>query len=143
MTVTDRFRFYFAVGDVHAEDCEDGLKSGPHRLITKFEPSKWQYLGQYRAIPSKSLTKEEWMSQSKKCKDTWVDGIINSSWEVGIREKIVYNRRLHRNASKEDIMAVFDSGEMFIAVWGLKCMGYDEAFQRSLVNERLPSPPPP
>ncbi|KAJ8483343.1 hypothetical protein ONZ45_g14633 [Pleurotus djamor] len=131
--------FYFAVGDVHAEDCDVGLKSGPHRLITKFEPAKWQYLGQYRAIPSKSLTKEEWMSLSNKvttkpptCKDTWIDGILKSSWGVRIREKIAYAHGLNDNPSKEDIMSAFDSGEMFIAVWGMKCVDYDEAFQLSL-----------
>ncbi|KAJ8519985.1 hypothetical protein ONZ45_g3103 [Pleurotus djamor] len=56
--------FFFTIGWEHAEEGERW--PGPYRLITRFEPSKWGYLGQYQLSPNKSLTKEEWHAQKPK-----------------------------------------------------------------------------
>ncbi|KAJ8519980.1 hypothetical protein ONZ45_g3109 [Pleurotus djamor] len=144
--------FFFTIGWEHAEEGERW--PGPYRLITRFEPSKWGYLGQYQLSPNKSLTKEEWHAQKPKFRRTWVREIFKKGWGVDVRFKAALRARLGRfptdeddalheadrenltaHATEEQVFVCLDAGEIFICVWGLKCVGYDEEFQLSLINE--------
>ncbi|KAJ8483348.1 hypothetical protein ONZ45_g14627 [Pleurotus djamor] len=144
--------FFFTVGSKHAGEGE--RSPGPYRLITRFEPSKWGYLGQYQLSPNKSLTKEEWHAQKPKFRRTWVREIVKKGWGADIRFKAALRARIGRfptdedataheadrttlskNATEEQVFICLDAGEIFICVWGLKCVGYDEGFQLSFTNK--------
>ena len=52
--------------DIDIEDNEEDTTE--YRLIVKLpqSPAIWIYVGQYKRLPTPSLTKDEWLSQAPK-----------------------------------------------------------------------------
>ncbi|RDB20371.1 hypothetical protein Hypma_012570 [Hypsizygus marmoreus] len=148
---------YFSADGVHAWPWPD-----IQRVITRIRSGRWQYQGQYQLAPVKSLTKEEWASQDRKFRNTWAKEIHESAWGIVLRAKIHLRERLGRECTEAELNEALDSnrqfkeitpdiiirafhrGEEFIAVWTMKCVGYDTEFQRNLAD-KFPTwvPPPP
>ncbi|KAL4255281.1 hypothetical protein AB1N83_013283 [Pleurotus pulmonarius] len=146
--------FYFEAGAVHAADRNDYPPGTQKRVIMQTDVSKWLYTGQCRMEPSQSLTADEWLDQSNEFRRLWVSEILVRGWAEKLRSRVVLRKRLGRvptdkeltdamestpgfskDVTADDIYDSFARGEHFIAVWGLKCVGYDTAFQERLVEE--------
>ncbi|EPQ59785.1 hypothetical protein GLOTRDRAFT_119736, partial [Gloeophyllum trabeum ATCC 11539] len=120
------------------------------RIQSHSDP-QWRYNGLYEFIASPSLTPAEWAIQSPVVKRTWAQGC----WTYGGADcvRIAYRRdfgrlptkqevddifatcKKYQNLTVDDILRAFDNGEETIAVWVMRCIGYDEDFQRELVEK--------
>ncbi|KAF9494523.1 hypothetical protein BDN71DRAFT_1507643 [Pleurotus eryngii] len=122
------------------------------RLILQLGPSRWQYYGQYQVVPSDALSPQEWLAQSPGFRRQWVSEImIRQGWGNEIRCEVLLRKRLGRlptdeeledavnilgfaqEVTPDDIYESFARGDHFIVLWGMKCVGYDTAFQERLV----------
>ncbi|KAF8135036.1 hypothetical protein EV363DRAFT_1396498 [Boletus edulis] len=119
------------------------------RVLVRLKTNRWFYVGQYQCTPAPSLTPEEWTSQSPKMKKTWMTKVSTKGWGTDIRAKIVLQKRLGRDptakeledacdsnekfhATPDEVHRAFDQGHAFIQAWSMKCVGYDENFQREI-----------
>ncbi|EIW83872.1 hypothetical protein CONPUDRAFT_142400 [Coniophora puteana RWD-64-598 SS2] len=133
---------------------------GPHgkgswgvlRVIVRMAPSQWLYMGQYTMTPAEPLTAREWLEQKPIVKHTWVSNIQRGPYGRYIRCRVTLRKQLERepehqeikNAwdtdndfkglTAEDISSAFARGEEQIYIYCMKCVGYDEAFQRKVVD---------
>ncbi|RDB20259.1 hypothetical protein Hypma_012580 [Hypsizygus marmoreus] len=124
------------------------------RVITRIQSGWWQYQGQYRLEPSVSLTRREWASQGSKFHNTWAKEIHKKQWGKVVRAKIFLRETLGREFSQAEllkaiasersfraevtpdkIIRAFARGEESIAVWTMKCVGYDNEFQHNIANK--------
>ncbi|KAG6910185.1 hypothetical protein DXG01_012634 [Tephrocybe rancida] len=116
----------------------------------------WLYLGQYELVPSTPLTPEEWVANKDKTKETWMKRVITVEDYLHIRVRISLRKTLGREPTAEevdecdgsgitleDIRLAYDKGEERILVWVMKCVGYDEAFQREMQEKFAVWVPPP
>ncbi|KAI0059308.1 hypothetical protein BV25DRAFT_1138684 [Artomyces pyxidatus] len=108
----------------------------------------WLYVGQYKLIPSSPLTRQEWLLQPKTVKTTWASDILSKSWGAPTRAAIIIRRDEGRelteeetnaissrddrlkNVTLEEIIESFDKGKQLMHTWAMRCVGYDENFQR-------------
>jgi len=128
---------------------EAGAWPTVQRVVVRLKTNTWLYVGQYRCTPAPSLTTDEWKSQALKVKQTWANKTATQGWGEDIRAQIVLKRRLHRNPTKQELTDAIASGEKFAASadathrafddgdavlhsWCMKCVGYDEDFQREI-----------
>ncbi|KAF9223430.1 hypothetical protein BS17DRAFT_705387, partial [Gyrodon lividus] len=119
------------------------------RVVIRLDTSTWLYVGQYRCIPAPSLTADEWRAQAPKVKQTWVNKVATHGWGEVIRAKIVLQKRLHRDPTMQELNNATTSGEKFVVstdaiyrafneghavlrAWCMKCVGYDDDFQREI-----------
>ncbi|KAG9315312.1 hypothetical protein JVU11DRAFT_4451 [Chiua virens] len=119
------------------------------RVLVRLKSNCWFYVGQYHCIPAASLTPDEWKAQAPRVKQTWTNKVSTQGWGIDIRAKLVLQKRLGRNptiqelrdavesenkfsATPEEIHDAFDRGDAFIHSWVMKCVGYDENFQREI-----------
>ncbi|KAN0092780.1 hypothetical protein V8E55_003564 [Tylopilus felleus] len=119
------------------------------RVLVRLKSNCWLYVGQYQCTPAPSLTTDEWKSQAPKVKQTWTTKVSTQGWGTDIRAEIVLRKRLGRDptvkefedalsshekfhATPEEILHAFDEGHAFILSWAMKCVGYDENFQREI-----------
>ncbi|KAG6900120.1 hypothetical protein C0993_002655 [Termitomyces sp. T159_Od127] len=135
----------------------------PMRVITRIRPGIWQYQGQYVLSPAQSLTREEWAVQSSKVHHTWAKQIMKKDWGRIVRCRVFLRKRYGRQVTEEeveeaiqdttnsykyginekDIIQALLRGDEFIAVWTMKCVGYDVNFQRNLAEKYPTWVPPP
>lgn len=128
---------------------------GVKRVFTKITSKPralWLYQGQYEFKLAKELTREEWARQTPKVRNTWARELFNQSWGVDCRAEIWARRywgRLptedeireicargdHNEITKEDISLSLTRGETYMPVYTMKCVGYDTAFQREIVQK--------
>ncbi|KAH7913213.1 hypothetical protein BJ138DRAFT_663508 [Hygrophoropsis aurantiaca] len=119
------------------------------RLLIRLKDNEWRYLGQYRLTPAPPLTKEEWRSQTDIVKKTWAENLSFRTYGRFVRAKIAL-RRLHEREvsvdeisramesndkfalSADEVRRAFNRGETHLQVWYMKCIGYDEDFQRQI-----------
>ncbi|KAG5639143.1 hypothetical protein H0H81_006402 [Sphagnurus paluster] len=141
-------------------DTSNGLPAGPipgtWRVLTRITsttPVLWQYQGQYVMAPAPSLTKEEWASQSPKVREKWAQKISDEGWGRETRARVALRRRLQREFTEEELEAAlaepsqydeissgmiaeaFLRGEETLAVWTMKCVGYEGDFQRDIAEK--------
>ncbi|KAJ7576648.1 hypothetical protein C8J56DRAFT_799817 [Mycena floridula] len=129
----------------------------PLRVITRIAANKWRYVGQYEIKPDKSLSIREWKSQDLRVRKAWVDKMA-AEWgpdlriRVGLREvfgreptaKEVRENTETFEVTNEEIMQAFDCGQETIAVYTMRCVGYDAEFQEDVVKRfKTWVPPPP
>ncbi|KAG6873605.1 hypothetical protein C0995_013978 [Termitomyces sp. Mi166 len=126
------------------------------RVLIRIEHGVWLYLGQYELIPAAPLTKEEWAAKSDQTKERWCTKISRKQWDKSMRARIALRRSLGREptsrevaasdglgVSADDVRRALDSGIEVMQVWVMKCVGYDEAFQREMKDKRSTWTPPP
>ncbi|KAG6915380.1 hypothetical protein DXG01_011752, partial [Tephrocybe rancida] len=113
---------------------------GTHRLITRIAKSPigplWQYQGQYQLKPVNPLTPREWASVAPSVRTHWAREIHKSTgWGKDTQERIARQKAQegdHGEVTVEDISQALLRGDESVAVWTMKCVGYDEEFQRDL-----------
>ncbi|TFY68478.1 hypothetical protein EVG20_g3536 [Dentipellis fragilis] len=121
------------------------------RVFVKKEVGQWVYMGQYKVEEMQPLSAEEWLLQSDIVRNTWVREIFKSKWGRQIRATIIFRQKKKRDLTKEElakmlksndhfcgtsipeIQKVFDEGKQSLEVMTMKCMDYDEAFQRRII----------
>ncbi|KII83367.1 hypothetical protein PLICRDRAFT_47258 [Plicaturopsis crispa FD-325 SS-3] len=123
-------------------------------VISRIERNHWQVMGQYKLSRAKSLTAIEWRSQPPSVKLTWATEIRSRVWGKRIRARMVLRKEIRREPTKqevdialdnrrdlfknqvsvEEVMAAYNDGDEFLAVWYMECIGYDREFQTYLVN---------
>ncbi|KII83372.1 hypothetical protein PLICRDRAFT_127352 [Plicaturopsis crispa FD-325 SS-3] len=132
-------------------------------LIVGFDTNVWCHMGRYTMVRVPSLTADEWLAHDKSVRNNWANGIHNSIWGKRIRARIFLRKELHReptdeevedamsrndsfkdNVSTAEIHEAYNIGYEHLAVWYMKCVGYDIAFQEYLERRlRTWVPPPP
>ncbi|KAG5732028.1 hypothetical protein E4T56_gene18254 [Termitomyces sp. T112] len=140
--------------------------NGIHRLITRIARTPrgpvWQYQGQYKLSPSNPLTTQEWASVDSSVRMNWAEEIWKSAeWGKAARVRISLRRSLGRSCTDEEFDEAFNTkcdyrmitaddiaqallrGEESVAVWTMKCVGYDAEFQRDLSAKYANWTPPP
>ncbi|KDR74309.1 hypothetical protein GALMADRAFT_250113 [Galerina marginata CBS 339.88] len=134
--------------------------SGRHRVFTRLDSGKWLFMGFYETKAALSLTKEEWAQLPSYTRRTWATQIINKGWGGYFRARVVARRELgrkptkaewlavydsgrYKNSTAEDVAKAFERGDELLAVFTMKCVGYDEAFQRELCEKLQHWVPPP
>ncbi|KAJ6615539.1 hypothetical protein B0H10DRAFT_2040925 [Mycena sp. CBHHK59/15] len=143
-----------------AKDCKVGWAVEAHKVLTRLGTNDYLYMGNYAVRPAESLTRQEWNAQEPKMRNRWCAKLAKKDWGRITRTRIALRRRLghkpsqnevdeammsaqkYLNITSEDIARAFDCGEERLAVWTMKCVGYDEQFQRDLAREILGFVPP-
>ncbi|KAF9457402.1 hypothetical protein BDZ94DRAFT_1273316 [Collybia nuda] len=145
-------------GSPPSEDVDDPI---PRRLFSRLTSAIWLYCGQYEIRQVLSLTKEEWAIQSPKVRNAWATQLCIKGWGFRSRARIHLRQTLRREPTTAELMAALTSGNEYkhirpaqfseaflrgqetMAVYTMKCVGYDTAFQRNLA-EKFPTwvPPP-
>jgi len=135
-------------------ECESYVKQWElQRVITRLLPGEWNPEGLYKISPAPSLTKEEWQAQAATVRNTWHKNILNNEYGRNVRARITLRKEFGREPkvreveeatkdksnkfmaiSVDDIARAYDYGEEAIAVWCMKCIGYDEEFQRKNID---------
>ncbi|TFK24246.1 hypothetical protein FA15DRAFT_592782 [Coprinopsis marcescibilis] len=155
--------FMFLCGDIQSRapempghvglwySCGYDYFDAPMRVITRVQdkPARWQYQGQYHVEYSKPLTREEWSMQPVR--NAWSQALYEERWGCEIRG-IVYAYKMYgreptekevdlicaqglcKKATPEDISLGMARGDVTISVFIMKCVGYDEKFQRELAE---------
>ncbi|KAL6304143.1 hypothetical protein BKA93DRAFT_311282 [Sparassis latifolia] len=121
-------------------------------LFVRLRTNEWLYVGLYQQIAVASLTPEEWHSQDASVRKNWSKEIAVKKWAKPVRVSIHLKRRLGRAAveeeidarvndgskyddvTEEDVLDAYDKGDEIMGVWCMKCVGYDENFQRGLIK---------
>ncbi|KAF5329336.1 hypothetical protein D9619_009278 [Psilocybe cf. subviscida] len=141
---------------------------GRHRVFTKINMAnpnnKWLYVGQYDvrlANPSR-LSVQEWRAQPVALQNTWADAIANKDWGDWVCARILarklYGREpyddecqelvdsgRYREVTTDEVKEGYHSGKELMVVWTMKCVGYDNRFQKDISQTYHPGwiPPPP
>ncbi|KAH9949185.1 hypothetical protein B0H21DRAFT_688862 [Amylocystis lapponica] len=117
-------------------------------VFVRLKAGAWLYLGEYEMTPVASLTPGEWRAQSDAVRRNWSENTAAKGWARYIRAKIHLRRRLGRDPTEEeidagmedkqqyddvtaeDVVEAYDTGAEAMGAWCMKCVGYDEDFQR-------------
>ncbi|THH17586.1 hypothetical protein EW146_g3255 [Bondarzewia mesenterica] len=126
--------------------------SGPYIVFVGLESGKWLYVGQYMMISAQPLSQTEWILQDPKVKRTWATHIRSQNWGRGVRVQIILRREKGREPTYTEMVAAWGSGNKYdditadeiaqayeegkqrLGIEVLKCVGYDEQFQRELAE---------
>ncbi|KAJ7661541.1 hypothetical protein DFH06DRAFT_375918 [Mycena polygramma] len=135
--------------------------SGTYKVLTRLGTNDNLYMGDYVIKPADSLTKAEWTAQTPAMRNRWCLKLSKKDWGRITRTRIALRRRFGRNPTFDevdtaigsdqkfknitpsDISKAFDCGDERLAVWTMKCVDYDEQFQRDLVRQITGWVPPP
>ncbi|KAK0455733.1 uncharacterized protein EV420DRAFT_1272114, partial [Desarmillaria tabescens] len=130
------------------------------RVFSRIGSSQWEYMGQYEIKPVASLTMEEWNEQRSTVRLVWASKLSTTGWGVPCRGVMHLYEQLGRKPTKREVKEALQSGNQFknvsreqiaegflkgwvtMAVWTMKCVGYDVDFQRELVTEYVNWTPP-
>ncbi|KAJ7031157.1 hypothetical protein C8F04DRAFT_709302 [Mycena alexandri] len=154
--------FLYAAG-WSANECnkEWATKAYNLKVLTRLGTHDFLYMGEYAIRPSDSLTQAEWMAQTQAMQKRWCTKLAKKDWGLMTRTRIALRRQLGRDATfkevakslkakqkflsitADDIAKAFNNGDERLAVWTMKCVGYDEQFQRDVVQKITDWVPPP
>lgn len=131
-------------------DNEGGV--GPYHLMMHYASNDYFYCGVYQFVKVDPISRDEWLAQSSRVKDNWVDHAIRTNTGEQTRARVFLRRELGReptekevDAIKKDkslkgrvttaqIMADLNSGIEQLVVWGMKCIDYDYDFEKHLAD---------
>ncbi|KAJ6473212.1 hypothetical protein C8R45DRAFT_907813 [Mycena sanguinolenta] len=144
-----------------ARECIDKWNKGPYKVSTRLGTNDNLYMGEYIIQPADSLTLAEWTEQTTAMRNKWCNKLAIKDWgkitraRIALREQLGRDPTFHevetalktgekyRNVNASDIASAFDKGDERVAVWTMKCIGYDPEFQRKLVRQITGWVPPP
>ncbi|KAA1477489.1 hypothetical protein DENSPDRAFT_755659, partial [Dentipellis sp. KUC8613] len=123
----------------------------PYRTFVRLRVNEWLYVGQYQFLQSPCLSQAEWILQSRRVQTTWAQKILSKGWGRLVRTRVALRRDLGREpnpeelqtalASKtafpitqEEILAAYNRGEEHLGIVAMKCVDYDEDFQRRIAE---------
>ncbi|KZV90862.1 hypothetical protein EXIGLDRAFT_694231 [Exidia glandulosa HHB12029] len=153
--------------DGHANIDED-LSPDPRYTFIRLGANSWHYLGNYKIKNVTTVTRDEWNLQSDAFKAVWTTSIHQAkTWGKDLR-KVIKARNLFREENAElerdptrdeleerkervseaeinsvsvaEIKEAYDSGRQVLWISTLTFVGYDEAFQRTLIEKSRPVP---
>ncbi|KAJ3573127.1 hypothetical protein NP233_g2627 [Leucocoprinus birnbaumii] len=148
---------FFAVGD----DAIGHEWNTVQRVITRIASGQWQYMGQYSMTPTESLTLRELAAQPEKFLTTWGRETCAKTWGQDVVRRVAARKRFkcqkpteaqiqavedsgeYKRVTPEDIKAALLTGEEVMGVWEMRCVGYEEDFQREIVQRFEGWTPPP
>ncbi|KAI0313569.1 hypothetical protein OF83DRAFT_522787 [Amylostereum chailletii] len=124
-----------------------------YRTFVGLSPKQWRYVGQYKLIEAAPLTQQEWILQDSRVRKTWAGDLYRYGWGTGVRFRVLYRREHggeepsleevraawsnpngYKDVTDVEIQNDFDLGKQQLGVFVMRCVGYDEAFQRSLIE---------
>ncbi|KJA28750.1 hypothetical protein HYPSUDRAFT_33099 [Hypholoma sublateritium FD-334 SS-4] len=158
---------WFCIDPGYVYDRFDKLR----RVFVKVVPmvgskaSVYQFMGMYRLSPAVPayLTVEEYAAQSAQFHNKWVEGMLEMGWGLTLAARVLLRRELGREPTPQEvenaensrptqcqevlpdeIKAAFLHGEERMYIYTMKCVGYDNDFQRALSEQYYPGwkPPP-
>ncbi|PIL36411.1 hypothetical protein GSI_00099 [Ganoderma sinense ZZ0214-1] len=118
-------------------------------LFTRLAQGKWLYLGEYELSGATPLSVEQWDGMHETNRAIWPKEIAERNWGIPVRARIHLRQTLGREPTREevedaqgkfknitlaDVRAALDSGEESIQAWSMKCVGYNEDFQKEMVR---------
>ncbi|KAJ7226628.1 hypothetical protein B0H12DRAFT_1030397 [Mycena haematopus] len=124
-----------------------------YKVLTRLGTHDNLYMGEYIIQPADSLTQAEWNDQTPTMRKRWCSKLAKKDWGRITRTRIALREQLGRDPTFDevdtaletderyldvnaiDIASAFDQGEEQLAVWTVKCVGYDHQFQRDLVRQ--------
>ncbi|KAA1477490.1 hypothetical protein DENSPDRAFT_844659 [Dentipellis sp. KUC8613] len=125
----------------------------PFYTFVRLRSNDWLYFGQYRIFKSPSSSQQEWLLQPTKVRNKWARYIWEKPWGWQNRARITFRRdegreptddelddalaakRSFKEITWQDVRDAYDRGEELLAVSAIKCVGYDEQFQRKISAE--------
>ncbi|TFY76834.1 hypothetical protein EWM64_g7178 [Hericium alpestre] len=131
----------------------EGQWGGEWRVFVRLRSAQWLYVGQYRLSTVAPLSKEEWLMQSNQVQKTWAREVLKQGWGRAVRYRVIFRRdhgreptddeendaygrnyRQHpyQNLTPNEIINAYNSGKERIGVNAMKCVGYDERWQREI-----------
>ncbi|KAI0352480.1 hypothetical protein OH77DRAFT_1409127 [Trametes cingulata] len=118
-------------------------------LFVRLGDARWLYLGVYEVSQAPPLTSAQWCGLRDAVRAVWTKNIYQKNWGRSTRARISLRRFLGREPTHDDeehaqgdfkevteeqIKEAFAAGEECICVWSMKCVDYDEDFQRELID---------
>ncbi|KAL6300457.1 hypothetical protein BKA93DRAFT_801711 [Sparassis latifolia] len=123
------------------------------KVFVRWGVNRFQYMGDYKLSQSdKPLSPEEFRNMPKKMQNAFASLIAKRSQDKDVRARLHLLRKYRREPTAQelqkalagknkfiqdpdDIMAAFESGNLIIALWCMKCIAYDEELQRELAEK--------
>ncbi|KAF8823453.1 hypothetical protein HHX47_DHR10000413 [Lentinula edodes] len=110
--------------------------------FARMNSDKWLYLGDYKQCATEALTQCEWLLQSDK-KKPWARharaGIhLRKKWSREPTMEEIADAAMtedFKNVTIEEIKDAFDQGQQRLGMLVLKCVGYDNDFQKELIDK--------
>ncbi|KAJ7367546.1 hypothetical protein DFH08DRAFT_1299 [Mycena albidolilacea] len=136
-----------------AQECDVEWTTGTYKVLTRLGTHDFLYMGEYSIRPADSLTKVEWADQSHAMRSRWCTKLAKKDWgritrtRIGLRWQLgrdptfeevdtaLQTNQKYLNINADDIAKAFNDGAEQLAVWTMKCVGYDQQFQRDLVRQ--------
>ncbi|KAI9062840.1 hypothetical protein FKP32DRAFT_1758422 [Trametes sanguinea] len=126
---------------------------GPQKLFVWLDHSKWLYMGEYELTKTGYLSPQEFKLLPEKVRKKWGKILTVESKNRGLRARIFYHQEEGRVLDKEElaeklraapenkyplsaqeVIDAFDKGIIRIKSWSMKCIGYDQDFQRRIAE---------
>ncbi|RDB20340.1 hypothetical protein Hypma_012596 [Hypsizygus marmoreus] len=120
------------------------------RTFVRLDDKKWLYIGQYDLVRAAGLTVDEWKSQPHSVMMKWSTKVCDQQWGRDVRTRIALRKTLHREptpaeveqaltrnyaATPDEVTQAYNNGSEVIGVWVMKCVGYDEKFQKEIIGQ--------
>ncbi|KAJ3806884.1 hypothetical protein F5876DRAFT_80260 [Lentinula aff. lateritia] len=126
--------------------------------FARMSSDKWLYLGDYKQCATEALTQHEWLLQSDKFHRIWTSLVQTKPWARRARASIHLRKEWSReptmeeiedaategefkNVTIEEVKDAFDQGQQRgifsnkrLGMLVLKCIGYDNDFQKELID---------
>ncbi|KAL7281577.1 hypothetical protein ACG7TL_004894 [Trametes sanguinea] len=131
--------------------------AGPQKVFIWLDHSKWLYVGEYELTRAGFLSPQEFKLLPHKVRKKW--GAILTTGDAqlnkfrGLRARVSHYNRTGHVLDKEDLadalraapentfqlpqqhmIDALDGGILAMKIWNMKCMGYDEDFQRRIAE---------
>ncbi|KAI0655307.1 hypothetical protein C8Q70DRAFT_437956 [Cubamyces menziesii] len=120
-----------------------------YTVFARLRSNEWLYLGQYELHSAPNLSAQQWCALSPYVRACWTKNICKKNWGARVRARIHLRTTLGHEPSRdevdsargnfahvtpEQINSAFVAGEEYIETWSMKCVGYDEDFQKEIVE---------
>ncbi|KAF9041085.1 hypothetical protein BDZ89DRAFT_1060383 [Hymenopellis radicata] len=125
----------------------------PLSVLIFLQSNQWLYLGEYKLGKSATLTTREWKAQKQLVKTTWTRPTATTKGGRPDRILIHLKKQLgreptdaefdaadadkdnqYKNVTAKDVEHEYDIGNYEIRIWTMKCVGYDEQIQRTVLD---------
>ncbi|KAH9887673.1 hypothetical protein C8Q73DRAFT_656613 [Cubamyces lactineus] len=128
---------------------DEGGRLLVYTVFARLRSNEWLYLGQYELHAAPSLSAQQWCALSPYVRACWTKNICKKKWGTRVRARIHLRTTLGREPSREEVDSAqgsyahvtpeqindaFVAGDESIQTWSMKCVGYDEDFQREIVE---------
>ncbi|KZT10769.1 uncharacterized protein LAESUDRAFT_721145 [Laetiporus sulphureus 93-53] len=127
---------------------------GDNKVIVGLSGAQYLYVGEYALFPAAPLSKEEFQDMPIRMKRLWAGYISTRDKDKNVRVRIILRRQNNHHeptpaevkravkdkenhytdVTHDEIIQAFERGDETIYIWAMKCVGYDERFQRDIAR---------